>query len=79
MLWLFKYYHRKIVKNWRFLLNTLLLYAKKLIITLVFSKTPIFNTSLLKIAENSDRNIEPWFAFSFRFRIRAFWRALKQK
>jgi hypothetical protein len=44
----------------RFLINLLLVFAKKLIITSVFEKkTPFFRRKLAKIAENDDHNIDP--------------------
>jgi hypothetical protein len=43
-----------------FLLKLLLVFEKKLIITLFFlRKTPIFRRKLAKIAENNDHNIDP--------------------
>jgi hypothetical protein len=45
----------------RFLLKLLLVFAKIVIITLVFEKNDIFFCrKLAKIAENSDHNIDPW-------------------
>jgi hypothetical protein len=62
MLWFFKHFRRKIQrKNWRFLLETKLNYAKSNIITLVFEKNAnFFAENCQKIAENCDHNIEPW-------------------
>jgi hypothetical protein len=45
---------KNLVKMLAFLLKLLLVFAKKLIITLVFEKRPIFRQKLAKIAENCD-------------------------
>jgi hypothetical protein len=48
-------------KNWRFLLKLLLVFAKIVIITLVFEiNANLFRRKLGKIAENCDHNIDPW-------------------
>jgi hypothetical protein len=47
-------------KNWRFLLKLLLVFAKIVIITLVFEKKrQFFHRKLGKIAENCVHNIDP--------------------
>jgi hypothetical protein len=62
MLWFFKYFRWKIRrKKRRFWLKTKLNYAKNLLITLVFEiNANFFRRKLSKIAENCDRNIDPW-------------------
>jgi hypothetical protein len=61
MLRFFKYFRRKVWrKYWRFLLKLLLVFAKIVIITLVFEKNAnFFCRKLAQIAENYDHNIDP--------------------
>jgi uncharacterized protein Usg len=51
-------FKKNLPKNSRFLLQTKLNYAKKIISTLVLRKTPIFCQKLSKITENGNNNID---------------------
>jgi hypothetical protein len=61
MLWLFKYFRRKIRrKNWHFWLKTKLNYANFDHNIGFWEKRQFFRRKLSKIAENCDNNVDPW-------------------
>jgi hypothetical protein len=47
-------------KNLAFFADATAIFLQKMIITLVFEKNAHFSPKLAKIAEISDRNIDPW-------------------